>query len=469
MQVALTTRRVTLLLTLLVFVSPWPPVAAEEAERPWRLDSGLKLPRWLHLEFTQRTRFESLQNQFRPVDSEDDRALALRTTLLTEFRFERVAAGFELADSRIYLEDSDAPLDTTLINPLDFLQAYVHVTVPDAFAEGADLQLRAGRQTIDLGGRRLLARNRFRNTINAFSGVSVQWVGPRQDVARAFVTVPVQRRPTLLEALAGNDMEPDSELSSSIFWGLFYGSRPRADALRGEAYVLGLHESDDDVPTSDRDFVTPGFRIVRPAVPGRFDFEVEAAFQTGSSRLTPLPEDTTDLSHRAFFVHGEVGRTFAGAWLPRLVLQYDYASGDHDPGDEDNQRFDTLFGARRFEFGPTGIYGAFARSNISSPSIRLELRPHRRVFSILAYRPAWLAQARDLWTTTLIWDPSGNSGTFLGHQIEGAASWDVLPGNVQLEGGFAYLRLGEFPKHAPNGDPDAGDPVYAYAQVVFQF
>ena len=143
-------------------------------------------------------------------------------------------AGFELADSRIYLEDSDAPLDTTLINPLDFLQAYVHVTVPDAFAEGANLQLRAGRQTIDLGGRRLLARNRFRNTINAFSGVSVQWVGPRQDVARAFVTVPVQRRPTLLEALAGNAMEPDSELSSSIFWGLFYGSRPRADALRAD-------------------------------------------------------------------------------------------------------------------------------------------------------------------------------------------------------------------------------------------
>ena len=30
------------------------------------------------------------------------------------------------------------------------------------------------------------------------------------------------------------------------------------------------------------------------------------------------------------------------------------------------------------------------------------------------------------------------------------------------------LRLGEFPKRAPNGKPDAGDPLYGYVQVGFQ-
>ena len=62
-------------------------------------------------------------------------------------------------------------------------------------------------------------------------------------------------------------------------------------------------------------------------------------------------------------------------WSPRLIFQYDYASGDDDPNDADNNRFDTLYGARRFDFGPTGIYGPFARANLSTPGMRIKLKP----------------------------------------------------------------------------------------------
>lgn len=433
------------------------------------LDEALKVPSWLHLELTFRSRYEYLGNQFRPLFPGDDRALSLRTTFLTEFLLDPVGVGIELADSRVYLDDDNTPLNTTLINPLDILQLYVRGTVPDAFAPGASLRIQAGRQTLDLGSRRLLARNRFRNTINTFSGLDVEWTSAKRDVGRFFATVPVRRRPNLLDALEGNDVEYDQELSSTVFWGLFYGSRPWRQPLRAEAYVVGLHEDDDDeVQTRNRDFLTCGVRLLGKDAPGRFDFEVEAAFQSGTSRYTRLIEDTTDLDHAAWFVHGAVGYTFDVSWRPRLVLQYDYASGDADPSDGKQGRFDTLFGARRFDFGPTGIWGAFARSNFHSAAIRFLAAPHPRVPVLFAYRPGWIAEARDLWTTTLIWDPSGRSGTFLGHQFEGSARWWVLPGNLAVEGGFAYLRLGEFPKTAPLGTLAIDSSTYAYAQLIFQ-
>jgi hypothetical protein len=235
-----------------------------------------------------------------------------------------------------------------------------------------------------------------------------------------------------------------------------------------EGYVLGIREDDDDVPTADRDFLTPGFRILRAPAPQAIDFEFEAAYQHGTSRLTPLPSDDVDLRHRAFFVHAAVGYSFTGRWSPRLRFMYDYASGDRDPFDDANGRFNTLYGARRFEFGPTGIYGALGRSNLNSPALRLDVHPRRDLHWAAAYRPAWLAEARDFWTTTLLRDPTGSSGTFLGHQIEGAARWWILPGNLALEAGFAYLRLGEFPKQVPGGNPDGGNPTYGYVQIGFQ-
>jgi hypothetical protein len=360
-------------------------------------------------------------------------------------------------------------LNTTLINPLDFLQAYVGASFRDMFAGGASGRILAGRQTMDLGSRRLVARNRFRNTINTFTGIDMQWTSPGRDLFRAFVTFPVRRRPTVFDALDDNEIEFDTELTDSLFWGLFCGSRPWFGSIRAEVYLFGLHEQDEDeVPTRNRDLLTPGLRLYRAPQPGRFDFEIETVVQTGTSRATVLPADVTDLDHSAFFVHGSLGRTFTGRWQPRLVLQYDYASGDRDPFDGANERFDTLFGARRFELGPTGIYGALGRSNLNSPGVRVEVLPHRKVEAFLAYRPAWLAEARDRWTTTLIRDVTGSSGTFLGHQIEAASRWWVLPGNVALDTGFAHLRLGEFPKNAPDGNPDAEDPVYVYVQVGFQ-
>lgn len=58
----------------------------------------------------------------------------------------------------------------------------------------------------------------------------------------------------------------------------------------------------------------------------------------------------------AYFEGLEVGYTFVEVWSPRFASQLDYARGDSSPNDGENNRFDTLYGARAFDFGATGIY-----------------------------------------------------------------------------------------------------------------
>src|SRR3546814_15575078 len=58
----------------------------------------------------------------------------------------------------------------------------------------------------------------------------------------------------------------------------------------------------------------------------------------------------------------DAGYSFGGSWKPRLSLEFDRASGDRRGGRQG--RFDTLFGMRRADLAPAGLYNALARTNI---------------------------------------------------------------------------------------------------------
>jgi hypothetical protein len=163
-------------------------------------------------------------------------------------------------------------------------------------------------------------------------------------------------------------------------------------------------------------------------------------------------------------MHASTGMRFDAEASPRLALAFDFATGDGDPNDRANQRFDPLFGARRFELGPTGLYGALARSNVCSPGARFELAPHRTLDLMAGYRLAWLTSKRDAWTTAAIRDPDGQSGRFIGHQIEARVRWQPFPKNLGLEIGGALLARGHFATQAPG--VTTGDPVYLYTQLT---
>jgi hypothetical protein len=433
------------------------------ADTPWRLGPSLGLPSNLSLTGQHRMRYETLDGQFRNGRAGGDQALMFRTSLLAEINFDRFKIGVEGLDSRAALADAGTPLGNTDVNPLDLLQAYIELPVADLFVNGSNSTLRGGRMTIDLGSRRLVARNSFRNTINAFTGVDWQWTGPGQDRFRAFYTLPVQR---LVDGSPlDNDPEFDRQDTDVQLWGLYYAPARLPWGDPGEVYLLGLHEDDStDLQTGNRDIETMGIRLYRQPAAGRFDYQLESIYQLGESRATAATSDVADLDHFAHFQHAEIGYTFASPWSPQLLLQYDYASGDDRGGDGDNNRFDTLFGARRFEYGPTSLWGAFGRANLSTPGMRLNLKPAEKLSAFVALRGFLLADSDDAWTTAGIRNPSGSGESFIGTQVEASLRWDIIPKSVQVELGGAYLSAGDLMTGA-----NKGDSSYFYSQWVLSF
>lgn len=444
--------------------APPPTTAVPAPAPPFRASDALGTPSWFRFGLEHRIRFEHLQHDFRSAARGDPSALSLRTLLSGELRFLPLVLGAELMDARAYAS-ADTPLNTTLVDPLEILQAYVSLQEEGLIQSGDTARLTLGRMTLDLGSRRLLARNEFRNTINSFTGLDLQWTSPRRHVVRTFLVFPVMRLDSDPEALSENRVALDRENRDALFAGVFFGSGPLGPALQAEAYVLGLREADNpDAPSLNRKLITAGLRILRAPKPGQLDTQAEGMVQAGSSRATTAATDTTRLAHLAFSGHATLGYQFEMPWAPRIALQYDYASGDRKPSDHKQGRFDPLFGARRFELGPTGLYGALARSNLSSPAVRVELWPEAHVDAFAAYRMVWLASARDAWTTAGQRDPSGESGRFVGQQVEGRLRLHVFPKNLTLDVGGAYLARGRFATDAPLGRK--ADPIYVYTQLT---
>ena len=462
-------------IALVLFSLPAGPAVA------WKLDDVIGSDT-ISLSLEHRSRYEGLSDPLRPGNAGKawTDLIAMRTLLHGRVKLPGgFSVGAELMDSRTFL-DNDVLLNSTHVNPAELLQAYLQY---DGEYRGGQVRARAGRITMDLGSRRLVARNRFRNTINGFTGIDVDWHGAGEREGRnlrAFVTLPVQREPDPQSAanrqrrLRDNDVVFDDEDLNNVFWGVFaardFERFLGLEGVRGELYLLGLHESDTDGrPTRNRNLYTPGFRVFRKPAKETVDFQVEVVLQFGQSRTSTVSTNEND--HAAGFFHSTIGYTWDAPASPRLAFQFDYASGDSSPNDGTSERFDTLFGARRFEFGPTGIYGAIARGNLLSPGLRLEIKPCDGVDAFAGLRTFWLASKNDTWVGTGVRDPFGESGDHLGTQIEWRVRWNVVPKTVLLEAGYAHFFAGEFvdTNSVTSTSNRQGDSDYVYTQARFNF
>jgi hypothetical protein len=436
---------------------------------PWSLQEALGDPDRLTVSGSFRARYESLDGQFRPGKDGGDQLISLRSTLFGEFDLGGVKLGAELFDSRAYEGDLGGAVSTGEVNTFEFVQAYAKVRLGQAGPKAAGTELTLGRFTMDLGSRRLVGRNNFRNTTNAFTGAKLDWNGTSGAGLTAFYSLPQNRLPDDQASILDNETHFDRERWGQRFWGLFYARPDLPWGGSGEAFVFGLKEKDAaSFRSRNRDIVTIGGRLYRDPSAGAYDYEFEGGWQTGETRGSTSPADTRDLDVDAWYLHAEVARTFEAAWSPRVSLEYDYASGDKDPTDGKSQRFDSLYGTRRPDFGPTGIYGPIGRSNLSSPGVRIEVKPDKRWDGFLFYRALWLVTARDSFANTGVRDASGRSGKFAGHQIEARARYWIVPKQVRLDFGGAYLATGKFLERAPNATRQ-GDTLYGYADVTVTF
>lgn len=412
------------------------------------------------IEASVRARVEVIENQFRP-DASDTGALFLRTLVGAEYAAGPLRIGAEVQDARVYFDRQPSSIGTTEVDTLEPIQAYV------ALELGKTAEVQVGRMTMDWGSRRLVSRQNFRNSTNAFTGARVDWRPSADNSVTLFWTMPQDRLPNERGEIIENAAELDRERIDQQFFGARAVTANLFSDLSLEGYLYRLVE--DDAPnfaTRNRRLWTGGVRLLKEASASAFDFEVEAIWQTGTTHSSAAAANHTRLPVEAYFIHASVGRTFAGRWSPRLSLSYSRASGDGRA--RSYGRFDTLYGARVFEYGPSSLYGPIGRANLSSPEARLEVAPSKRWDGYFAVRPLWLENATDAFAATGLRDPGGASGRYAGTQVDLRLRHWLKPGRVRLAAGAAVLVKGGFLRNAPRA-PDNGDTRYGFAEITHSF
>jgi hypothetical protein len=430
------------------------------------LATALGAPDNLTITASMRTRFEAFGGQFRRGRAPSDEMLSLKTTLAAEYDGGDVFVGGELWDARTYGQDRLSSAGTTEVNAMELVQAYAGVKLGDHSkgAKSGHGKIKAGRFTLNIGSRRLVSRQNYRNTTNAYTGVFADWTTGDGYKIQLLWSMPQIRLPEDANGIRDDKVKWDKETTDLQFFG---GHLTVPKTLGGvvEAYAFGLREKDSPTRlTRNRRLWTVGARAFRKPAKGQWDHDIEAAYQFGKTRRTTGVTDLSDLDVEAWFAHAEVGYGFADKLKPRLSVHMDVASGDkREPGKYG--RFDTLYGARRFEFGPTSLYGPLGRANIVSPGIRLDIAPSKKWDAFVMARAAWAESRRDSFSSTGVVDTRGQSGRFAGYQGEARFRYWIVPERVQIDTGAAWLVKSSLLKNAPNA-PATGDAKVFYFDLV---
>jgi len=425
-------------------------------EKEWKWNRYLKnvlyLPEWIDLGLENRTRFEVYDHPWRSgqplgrTDSQIQQRTRVRLGLNGgPFRFL-----FEGQDSRVHLDNPGDFVTTAIENEMDILQLFISATAENVFGTGLRTDIHFGRLTMDFGHRRLIARNDFRNTTNAFDGVHGQLAKGKVWRVRMFLVEPVLR----------DDVQLDGQSARNVFWGV-YGETNHVPWLRLNAYYFGLNDQRSAVVSMRRTFSTFGGRAYKQPEKGQIDYGVETVWQTGKRGL---------VDHFAHFQHIDLGYTFNVSGSPRVMVFYDYASGDGNASDSQSSNFDTLFGARRFEYMPTGNFGPFFRTNLSSPGWRVIAVPYKRWKVQLKHRVWYLATSRGAFGTSGLRDATGGSGNFLGHDVELRAQWKMND-NLEIDAGYDHWFKGSYFHRLPAsaGLPPDGNRDTDYFYIFTKF
>ena len=302
-----------------------------------------------------------------------------------------------------------------------------------------------GRMTIDHGSRRLLAQAVYRNTKNSFDGVLLDWVWNKWDI-RGFYLLPVSRNPSTSQALDNNERAFDKSVSERKIFGL-YSTSPD-DNVKLQSYWF---KEDDSarLSTKNRNLFTLSVDYTW-SIANTWKANVEVIGQTGTSHETTSATDLTEKEVRGFMMHGAIEKQLKLGTLLRAEL--DYISGDNDASDDTITNFDSLYGVRRFDFGPTDVYQAMPRRNlvaIGARSVNTAFDDHNLMVS---YKAMWYEEAPE------------SVDSFIGNQIEFRWRWQVKP-NLRLALGGAYLKKG---KGFERGDY-SGDSRFLFTGARYTF
>ncbi|WAR46704.1 alginate export family protein [Methylomonas rapida] len=442
---------------------------------------------WLDLGLDFRTRYEYRENDLRnwtdtssgianqnSYRGEPDNLWLLRTRayigikdILDPLRF-----AVEMEDARSYngnYERSDAD-----VNEFELIQAYGELYFDNALGHNRPISIRAGRQHLELLDRRLVGNNEFRNTTNNFEGYRVRF-GKKQNNwdLDTFVFQPVERYKYDFD-------QPDED---TWFYGAVFSWRQWSDYITIQPYFLGRSTNGDPYNTAnlkaqkavyDREIYAPGLRIYGLFGDSGFDFDADINKQFGrygdrdpqnaahlvngktvrvvdDSGVTRTLREQKELQHDALAYSLEVGYTFDHDWKPRASVYYGYGTGDKSNADGINQRFDAFYGFNQ----PWSRNDYFSWDNVHAPKARLEFAPYQDARVDLGYNAYWLESETGGWNRARLTDPTGQSGSFLGHEFDIRLRHKLNP-YVDWSLSYAHFEPGDYTTSFDKGNTAAG-------------
>ena len=316
-----------------------------------------------------RHRYMDESNRLRPGGPGDSTYDLWRITPFMELKYGDAITGYVQAiDASIF--DEDLPVTGIDENRSDLLQYYLDAQLAEV-GEGK-LRGRIGRQFLKYGSQHLVSPLGWSNTFRNFEGVKLYYSSENWDID-GFWTRPVN-------AAAGNIFRPtssDSPDASRTFSGVYSTYKGLQNATL-DLYWLYLDENEDKGNRIDGQRHTFGGRYNRTDVMkdacgnvvGTLALEVEGAFQVGDSE-TFLGAGDEDIEAGMF--HTALGYTFNQApWTPTVKGVFYWASGDDNPGDGENNNFNTLFPLGHAYWG---IIDNLNGSNLLDYSLQASVKP----------------------------------------------------------------------------------------------
>lgn len=387
------------------------------------------LPGWLKFSGEYRMRVEGFDGGAFKVDSRDAYALNrvrlnMRVAPASWMRFQ-----VQAVDSQVFGKNAK-PDGPPFENTMDLRQAYLEF----GKAEASSVLLRVGRQEMFFGEQRLIGHLNWTNTARSFDAVRLTLTHKNYKVDLFSASVVNLREATADKSSGGNDLHgaygsitkvvPNATIEPYVLWRLARGTRTET----------GLPGKTNRVVYGTR-FAGKLAKV--------WDYSLEAVGQTGSVGADNI---------RAMASHATIGYTLTALKKkPRLVAEYNYASGDKTSGDGKQQSFDQLYPTGHDKLGLADQVGW---KNIHDLRSGIEYKWNSKVTLTGFYNSWWLASTRDaLYNAAgaaVVKVVAGTAGRHVGQEVSAQMTY-ALNATTSIGAGYANVFPGIFLKNATPG------------------
>lgn len=365
-----------------------------------------------------RLRFEGLMNfdESYPVDTSFARTLSRTRFQVNAKVSEKLKAVIQFQDSRTWGEEAHTLADSKNV---DIHQAYFEYSN----INDSSFSLKLGRQELNYGDQRLIGAVGWSNVGRSFDAVKLVY---SKDALH-------------IDGFVATTNETQSHETDASFGGVYatYKETPLGDI---EAYYLVKRDSrqifSGEQAGASPDTLTVntlGFRLSGKLNEPQLSYQAEAAFQTG---------DYGPDEHEAFAAHARVVYDTGFGSDLKVLVEYNFASGDDDLTDGKHGTFDNLFPTNHNKYGYIDFIGW---RNLENIRIGVSLVPLEGHLLQIDYHMFNVATNQDsvykAGGSVLMRIPAGVDEDEIGQEID--ATWRFSPvAGLGVLAGYSHFIAG---------------------------